>query len=164
MSFDSLNEIASDCAPIGPVDYITHLLQGWNNPSDRAEISRTPSRYGWTITSVPKCPEAEFLTGIQLIKGIGNAAVFVYGTKRAARVGPNLNRLIRDVRLLDTTETNSNGDKVIAHGKVKAFHGFAQVELTRSTKTGKLNWRFTMLVLDSWQNRNKVFPRTFKAQ
>jgi hypothetical protein len=53
---------------------------------------------------------------------------------------------------------------VIAHGKVKAFHGFAQVELTRSAKTGKLDWRFTMLVLDSWQNRNKVFPRTFKAQ
>lgn len=139
MTFDLLNEIARDCAP----------------------VSTTPrSCY---VRPAPR-PEAEFLTGIQLIRGIGNAALFVYGSKRTARVGPNLNRLIRDVRLLDTTETNTNGDKVIAHGKVKAFHGFAQVELTRSTKTGKLNWRFTMLVLDSWQNRNKVFPRTFKAQ
>ncbi len=135
----TLESIARDCAPVS-----TEPRSCYVRPAPR--------------------PETEFLTGIQSIKGLGKVAPLVYGSARVARVGSNLNRLIREVRLLDKTETNNNGDKVIAHGKVKAFHGFAQVELTRSTKTGKLDWRFTMLVLDSWQNRHKVLPRTFKAQ
>jgi len=104
-----------------------------------------------------------FIQGQQKIKGLGRCARIANPNARYAR---NLTRVVHDVRVFEYSEVKTDlagTHKVLAVGKVKAFHGFAVVELKLNLKTGTRRWTLNTFYLDAWCNRFKAFPRTFKA-
>ena len=117
-------------------------------------------RWIWDHRTMTYKPSA-FYSGRQTIKGLGLCARLV---NPRSRTGANLTRVVHDLIICDHAYMDNAGTHlVLATAHVKAFHGFALVELKRDMKTGVKHWAVNTFTIDAWCNRFKAFPRTFKA-